>query len=135
MFPVAEEFQGVVHATALLDRVMDPGLRQALLGLIRSLLLPTAAQGGEDPQAVAAAKLNGIAFVEAGGVQLMVDLLAGQPSSLQRFVGIPGLYPAARGGVNLQRWKKNEGLVSTQSLNATSWRWGGRFWRLDGKWG
>jgi DnaJ family protein C protein 13 len=73
----AGEFPGVAHATALLDRVMKPGLRQALLGLLRSLLLPAAAEAGEDRQAAAAAKLNGVAFVEAGGVQLMVDLLAG----------------------------------------------------------
>ena len=75
---IAGEFSGVAHVSALLDRVMKPGLRQALLGLLRSLVLPMAAHDGEDQQAAAAAKLNGVAFVEAGGVQLLVDLLAGQ---------------------------------------------------------
>ncbi len=54
---------------------MAAALRQVLLLLMQSLLMPTAA--ASSPAAEAAAKANGTAFVEAGGVQLLVDMLTG----------------------------------------------------------
>ena len=55
---------------------MAAALRQVVLSLIQSLLIPKAA--ATNPEAEAAAKANGAAFVEAGGVQLLVDMLTGR---------------------------------------------------------
>ena len=71
----------MAHAVALLDRSMSATLRHCILGLVRALLIPRAA--GSAQQAAAAAKANGVAFIEAGGVQLMADFLAGTPVSIQ----------------------------------------------------
>ncbi len=67
----------MAHIAALLDRSMSGPMRQCVLGLVKALLLPVAAAG--DPKAAAAAKANGVAFIEAGGIKLLVDLLAGKP--------------------------------------------------------
>ncbi len=69
-------FDGVGHVTALLDFSMDRAVRCCLLRLLESLLAPEASRQDEKAGRVAAA--NGRAFVEAGGVQLAVDLVAGQ---------------------------------------------------------
>ncbi len=69
-------FDGVGHVTALLDYSMDRAVRCCLLRLLESLLAPEASRQDEKAGRVAAA--NGRAFVEAGGVQLAVDLVAGQ---------------------------------------------------------
>lgn len=71
----AGPFDGVRHATALMDFSMNATLRQTVLALIQSLLLPLAA--ATKPKAETAAKSNGAAFIEAGGVQLLVDMLTG----------------------------------------------------------
>ena len=60
-----------------MDNSLAAALRQIVLSLVQSLLLPKAA--ATDSEAEAAAKANGTAFVEAGGVQLLVDMLAGKP--------------------------------------------------------
>lgn len=59
-----------------MDFSMNAALRQVVLSLIQALLTPLAAM--TNPKAEAAAKANGTAFVEAGGVQLLVDMLAGR---------------------------------------------------------
>ncbi len=69
-------FDGVGHVTALLDYSMDRAVRCCLLRLLESLLAPEASRQDEKAGRVAAA--NGQAFVEAGGVQLAVDLVAGR---------------------------------------------------------
>ena len=69
-------FDGVGHVTALLDFSMDRAVRCCLLRLLESLLAPEASRQDEKAGRVAAA--NGRAFVEAGGVQPAVDLVAGQ---------------------------------------------------------
>lgn len=55
---------------------MDRAVRCCLLRLLESLLAPEAAK--QDDRASRAAVANGIAFVDAGGVQLAVDLVAGR---------------------------------------------------------
>lgn len=69
----AGPFDGVEHITALLDLTMDRAMRSCLLRLLEAALLPQAAEAG--PRVTAA---NGHAFVKGGGVQLAVDLIAGQ---------------------------------------------------------
>ena len=69
-------FDGVGHVTALLDYSMDRAVRCCLLRLLESLLAPEASRQDEKAGRIAAA--NGRAFVEAGGIQLAVDLVAGQ---------------------------------------------------------
>lgn len=71
-------FDGVGHVTALLDYSMDRAVRCCLLRLLESLLAPEAS--GQDEKAGRVAAANGRAFVEAGGVQLAVDLVAGSIS-------------------------------------------------------
>ena len=72
---LAGPFDGTPHATALADRSMDRAVRGCLLRLLEALLAPESAQ--QDDKAKRAAAANGRAFVEAGGVQLAVDLVAG----------------------------------------------------------
>lgn len=55
---------------------MAAALRQVVLSLIKSLLMPLTA--ATNLEAGAAAKANGTAFVESGGVQLLVDMLTGK---------------------------------------------------------
>lgn len=69
----AGPFEGIKHGTALLDRSLDRGLRCCLLRLLESCLVP---QSDDGVQRVIAA--NGQAFVQAGGVQLAIDLVTGQ---------------------------------------------------------
>lgn len=66
----------MAHATILMDYSMNAALRQVLLTLIQALLMPLTA--ASNPEAKAAAKVNGTAFVEAGGVQLLIDMLTGE---------------------------------------------------------
>ena len=61
---------------ALLDRTTNRGLRHCLLRLVEALLIPRAAHISD--QATQAARQNATAFVEAGGVMLAVDLVAGE---------------------------------------------------------
>lgn len=72
---LAGPFDGMAHTTALLDRSMDRAVRGCLLRLLESLLAPGSAK--QDDRGARAAAANGRAFVEAGGVQLAVDLVAG----------------------------------------------------------
>ena len=65
----------MAHVTALLDRSMDRAVRCCLLRLLEALIAPEAVK--QDERAVRAAAANARAFVEAGGVQLAVDLVAG----------------------------------------------------------
>ncbi|KAL0040215.1 hypothetical protein WJX77_000548 [Trebouxia sp. C0004] len=75
-------FDGVGHVTALLDHSMDRAVRCCLLRLLESLLAPEASRQDEKAGRVAAA--NGRAFVEAAGVQLAVDLVAGAHEAQER---------------------------------------------------
>ncbi|KAL0042756.1 hypothetical protein WJX79_009797 [Trebouxia sp. C0005] len=75
-------FDGVGHVTALLDYSMDRAVRCCLLRLLESLLAPEAS--GQDEKAGRVAAANGRAFVEAGGVQLAVDLVAGAHEAQER---------------------------------------------------
>lgn len=70
----AGPFDGTGHLTALLDRTMDGSLRHALLGLLEALVALPAA--GMEDAAMRAARANGRSFVEAGGLELAVDLVA-----------------------------------------------------------
>lgn len=72
---LAGPFDGMAHAMALADRSMDRAARGCLLRLLEALLAPESAQ--QDDRARRAAAANGGAFVDAGGVQLAVDLVAG----------------------------------------------------------
>ena len=84
--------EGIPHLAALLDATPSRALRQHLLLLFEALvapscLAPAAAAGGAPGAAPApparheaaarAAHANGAALLEAGGVQLMVDVVAG----------------------------------------------------------
>ena len=70
----AGPFEGTSHLAALLDRTMDASLRHALLNLLEALVaLPPA---GTEDAALRAARANGRSFVEAGGLELAVDLVA-----------------------------------------------------------
>jgi hypothetical protein len=60
---------------ALLDRTPNRSLRHHLLRLVEALLIPRSARVSD--QAAQAAHANATAFVEAGGVMLAVDLVAG----------------------------------------------------------
>ena len=71
----AGPFGGTPHVAALLDRTMSRPLRGCLLRLLEALLTPAAARTSEP--AARAARANAAAFVEAGGVPLAVDLVAG----------------------------------------------------------
>ncbi|KAK9809260.1 hypothetical protein WJX72_012293 [[Myrmecia] bisecta] len=75
-------FEGLGHITALLDRTMSRSLRHCLLRLVEALLVPNTAT--QDERASRAAKANGVLFVEAGGVQLAVDLLTGAHEASER---------------------------------------------------
>ncbi len=77
---LAGAFDGVGHTTALLDCSMDRAVRCCLLRLLESLLAPDSSP--QDDKAARVAAANGRAFVEAGGVQLAVDLVAGQLTAL-----------------------------------------------------
>lgn len=66
---------GISHLTALLDRTPSRRLRGRLLQLVEALLAPEAAHA--DDSAARAARENGVAFMAAGGVQLMADMVAG----------------------------------------------------------
>ena len=72
---LAGPFDGMAHATALADCSMDRVVRGCLLRLLEALLAPESAQ--QDDKARRAAAANGRAFVDAGGVQLAVDLVSG----------------------------------------------------------
>ena len=54
---------------------MDASLRHALLGLLEALVALPAA--GLEDASMRAARANGRTFVEAGGLELAVDLIAG----------------------------------------------------------
>ena len=56
-------------------------LRLCLLNLFKALILPSCADS--DTKAPGNANENGVAFVEAGGVQLLADLVAGMSWSRQ----------------------------------------------------
>ena len=66
---------GISHLAALLDRTPIRRLRGRLLQLMEALLAPEAAPAGD--AAARAARENGVAFMAAGGVQLMADMVAG----------------------------------------------------------
>ena len=65
----------MAHVTALLDRTSSGTLRGRLLALIEALVAPAAARAEE--RAGRAAAANGTSFVEAGGIALAIDLVAG----------------------------------------------------------
>lgn len=75
----AGAFDNTAHVAALLDRTFSRGLRHCLLRLLEALLLPRCAHS--DEKASKAARENAITFVEASGVQLAVDLVAGAKQS------------------------------------------------------
>ena len=68
-------FDNTAHMAALLDRTASKALRHCLLRLAEALLIPRSASISD--QASQAARSNATAFVEAGGVMLAVDLVAG----------------------------------------------------------
>ncbi len=71
----AGPFDNTAHMAALLDRTASKALRHCLLRLAEALLIPRSASISD--QASQAARSNATAFVEAGGVMLAVDLVAG----------------------------------------------------------
>ena len=71
----AGHFDNTAHMAALLDRTASKALRHCLLRLAEALLIPRSASISD--QASQAARSNATAFVEAGGVMLAVDLVAG----------------------------------------------------------
>ena len=71
----AGPFDNTAHMAALLDRTASKALRHCLLKLVEALLIPRSASISD--QASQAARSNATAFVEAGGVMLAVDLVAG----------------------------------------------------------
>ncbi|KAK9915634.1 hypothetical protein WJX75_001835 [Coccomyxa subellipsoidea] len=75
-------FDNTAHMAALLDRTLSRGLRHCLLRLLEALLIPRCAHS--DEAASQAARANAIAFVEAGGVQLAVDMVAGAHEAKER---------------------------------------------------
>jgi hypothetical protein len=66
-------FDGVPHATLLLDRTRSTALRHSLLKLLQSLLCPREVE--TDPKVTRVATANAAAFTSHGGVELLVDLL------------------------------------------------------------
>ena len=64
----------------VVDRTQSRALRACLLRLLEALLMPTC--GRTSDAAHKAARANAMAFVEAGGVPLAVDLVAGERGTL-----------------------------------------------------
>lgn len=77
----AGPFDNTAHMAALLDRTASKALQHCLLKLVEALLIPRSASISD--QASQAARSNATAFVDAGGVMLAVDLVAG-PHSFNR---------------------------------------------------
>ena len=71
----AGPFDGCQHLLLLLDHTVHRKLRQALLQLLAALVAPSKHLTADD--ASAAARQNGHALVAAGGVPLLVDIVAG----------------------------------------------------------
>lgn len=69
---IAGPFDGVAHATLLMDRTQSSPLRHSLLKLLQSLLCPHDAENNAVIRIVSA---NAAAFTDNGGVELLVDLL------------------------------------------------------------
>lgn len=63
------------HAVTLMDRSTSPVMRERVLSLVYALVIPKSA--ATEARAAAAARANGAAFIEAGGMRLLADLLAG----------------------------------------------------------
>ena len=71
----AGPFVGSQHLVLLLDHTVHRRLRQALLRLLAALVAPQHRPTADN--ASAAARHNGHALVAAGGVPLLVDVVAG----------------------------------------------------------
>lgn len=99
---IAGSFDNTAHMAALLDRTTNRGLRHCLLRLVEALLIPRSANISD--QASLAARANATAFVEAGGVMLAVDLVAGGISLL---TALPYTFISVRGqcfgGLRIQK--------------------------------
>ncbi|CAD7701733.1 unnamed protein product, partial [Ostreobium quekettii] len=78
-------FDGVSHATQLMDGTMRHSLRCCLFQLAEALISPEAM----DKQAQKAAHSNGRAFINAGGIPLCADVLAGAHEAQERSGHVP----------------------------------------------
>lgn len=67
-------FDGVPHATLLMDRTRSRPLQHRLLCLLQSLLCPRGI--ATEAPVLRVASMNATAFVDHGGVELLVDVLA-----------------------------------------------------------
>ena len=65
----------MAHALSILDRSNNVFLRMSVLALCKALIMPIA--GEMNPAAALDAKENGAHFIEAGGIQLLADMIAG----------------------------------------------------------
>lgn len=66
-------FDGIVHATKLMDCTMNRSMRCRLLQLFEAFISPQA----DDEKSKKAAKTNGMNFVKSGGISLCVDFVTG----------------------------------------------------------
>lgn len=82
------------HIATLLDHTLRRSLRQTLLRMLHSLILPTAAEDPLKAAALAAAKANGVMFVTNAGMGLVVDLLtcALLKCEIESTCDVPDLY-------------------------------------------
>lgn len=78
-------FDGISHATKLMDCTMNRSMRCRLLQLFHALISPQA----EDEKSVRVSKTNGMAFVKAGGISLCVDFLTGVHEVSERSGHVP----------------------------------------------
>lgn len=105
---------------------MNRGLRHCLLRLLEAVLTPRCAH--TDEQASIAAHANATAFVEAGGVQLAVDLVAGTASALMKlqmaliYCQADTAQQVLAYSQHLQRGSKGRSL---HLLSASAYKWGG----------
>jgi hypothetical protein len=85
---------GVGHLAKVLDLTTSKSLRTAAFRLLAALVAPRAAAAPNSDAARRSAAANGYALVEAGGVELLCDLVASAHESSER----RSLAPAATAG-------------------------------------
>lgn len=81
---VAGPLDGIPYLTALLDRTQSTALRHVLLRFLEATVAPSAARASD--AAAQAARANADSLVDCGGVQLAIDIVAGQPLFLIIFL-------------------------------------------------
>eukprot|EP00210_Caulerpa_lentillifera_P007523 g7188.t1 len=78
-------FDGIDHATKLMDCTMNRSMRCRLLQLFESFISPQA----DDPNSQRVAKANGMAFVKAGGISICVDFITSVHEVTERSGHVP----------------------------------------------